>query len=79
MPQDVSQVHPCMAGSISCCIAQNNWAHALQAVDTDEGDLTSQQGKRRAVPDEAEEGLSETEGGAFFDPNDSFNSAPACY
>lgn len=33
-----------------------------QAVDTDEGDLASQQGKRRAVPDEAEEGLSETEG-----------------
>ena len=33
-----------------------------QAVDTDEGDLASQQGKRRAAPDEAEEGLSETEG-----------------
>ncbi|CAK0787242.1 hypothetical protein CVIRNUC_010459 [Coccomyxa viridis] len=33
-----------------------------EAVDTDEGDLVSQQGKRRAEPDEAEEGLSETEG-----------------
>ena len=33
-----------------------------QAVDTDEGDIASQQGKRRAAPDEAEEGLSETEG-----------------
>ena len=33
-----------------------------QAVDTDEGDLASQQGKRKAAPDEAEEGLSETEG-----------------
>ena len=33
-----------------------------QAVDTDEGDLVSQQGKRTMEPDEAEEGLSETEG-----------------
>ena len=31
-------------------------------MNTDEGDLASQQGKRKAAPDEAEEGLSETEG-----------------
>lgn len=38
------------------------WLASRQAVDTDEGELASQQGKRRAAPDDAEEGLSETEG-----------------
>ena len=40
-----------------------------QAVDTDEGDIASQQGKRRAAPDEAEEGLSETEGMQSLEPH----------
>jgi hypothetical protein len=48
--------------------------NASQAVDTDEGDLASQQGKRRAAPDEAEEGLSETEGAAFLHPIAQYSS-----
>ena len=47
-----------------------------QAVDTDEGDLVSQQGKRRAEPDEAEEGLSETEGERLPRHRGVFSTAP---